>query len=87
MYDLPAPDSPANTVTLPPDTTSIPNGSSITIWQIGAGQTTIQGGVGVTVYSTGSGTDGATPKLKSKFSSATAVKKSSNTWYVAGDIV
>jgi hypothetical protein len=77
----------ANTVTLPPDATAIANGSSITIWQTGAGQTTIQGGSGVTVYSTGSGTDGATPKLRSKFSSATAVKKSNNTWYVSGDIL
>ena len=59
-------------------------GEQINFAQLGAGQVTFQGGVGVTVVSTGA--TAATPKLRVQYSTATAICTASNTWLVVGDI-
>ena len=61
-----------------------PVGAQITFAQLGAGQVTIQGAGGVTVVSTGA--TAATPKLRSQYSTATAIQTSTNNWLVVGDI-
>lgn len=75
----------ANTVTIPTNTSvAYPTGTQINILQTGAGQTTISGTSGVTVNSTGATT--ASPKLRAQWSSATAIKRGTDTWVVIGDI-
>ena len=69
------------TVTIPTNaTTAFPIGSSIDILQTGAGQVTIAGAVGVTVN--------ATPglKLRTQWSSATLMKRATDSWIVVGDL-
>ncbi len=69
------------TVTIPTNaTTAFPIGSSIDILQTGAGQVTIAGAVGVTVN--------ATPglKLRTQWSSATLMKRATDSWVVVGDL-
>lgn len=75
----------ANTVTIPTNTSvAYPTGTQINIIQTGAGQTTISGTSGVTVNSTGA--TAASPKLRAQWSSATAIKRGTDTWVVIGDI-
>ena len=75
----------ANTVTIPTNTSvAFPIGTQVNILQTGAGQTTISGTSGVTVNSTGATT--ASPKLRAQWSSATAVKRDTDSWVVIGDI-
>jgi hypothetical protein len=69
-------------VTIAPSLYAI--GEQINFAQLGAGQVTFQGGVGVTVVSTGA--TAATPKLRAQYSTATAICTASNTWLVVGDI-
>jgi len=64
---------------------SFPVGTTLNFIQAGAGQTTITGGAGVTVYSTAS--TASAPKLRVQYSMATAICTASNIWYVSGDIV
>jgi hypothetical protein len=59
-------------------------GEQINFAQLGAGQVTFQGGVGVTVVSTGA--TAATPKCRVQYSTATAICTASNTWLIVGDI-
>jgi hypothetical protein len=69
------------TVTIPANsTTAFPVGTSIDLLQVGAGQITIAGAVGVTVN--------ATPglKLRAQWSSATLFKRATDTWVVMGDL-
>ena len=69
------------TVTIPTNaTTAFPIGSSIDILQTGAGQVTIAGAAGVTVN--------ATPglKLRTQWSSATLMKRATDSWIVVGDL-
>jgi hypothetical protein len=61
-----------------------PVGTQLNFAQLGAGQVTIQGDTGVTVVSTG--TTAATPKLRTQYSTATAVCTSADNWLVMGDI-
>lgn len=61
-------------------TTAFPVGAQITLLQTGAGQVTIAGAVGVTV----NGTLGL--KLRAQWSSATLVKRATNTWVAIGDL-
>ena len=71
----------ANNVTVPPNSSvALPVGSKIDILQVGAGQTTIVAGAGVTVN--------ATPglKLRAQWSSATLIKRATDTWVLVGDI-
>jgi hypothetical protein len=70
------------TITVPPNASvAFPVGSYIDIFQKGAGQVTIAEGSGVTIY--------ATPgkKLRTQYSNATLIKRDTNTWILAGDIV
>lgn len=64
---------------------SFPIGTTLNFIQAGAGQTTVTGGTGVTVYSTAS--TASAPKLRVQYSMATAICTASNIWYVSGDIV
>lgn len=59
-------------------------GAQITFAQLGAGQVTIQGGSGVTVVSTGA--TASAPKLRTQYSTATAIQVSLDNWLVVGDI-
>lgn len=72
----------ANTVTVPLNSAqAFPIGSQLTILQTGAGQTTIVATGGVTV----NGTPGL--KLRTQWSSATLVKRGTDTWVAIGDLV
>jgi hypothetical protein len=74
--------STSNAVTVPPDSSvAFPVGSQIVIVQTGIGQTTITPGSGVTV----NGTPGL--KLRTQWSSASLIKRSSNTWIAFGDLI
>lgn len=69
-------------LTVPPESSvNFPIGTAIDIVQTGSSQVTIVAGSGVTVN--------ATPglKLRTQWSSATLVKRSSNTWLLMGDLV
>jgi hypothetical protein len=71
----------AGTFTVPLDATlSWPVGASMDIFATGAGEITIAGEAGVTLN--------ATPglKLRTQWSSATILKKSTDTWFVYGDL-
>ena len=75
----------AQTYTIPPNSdVAFPDGAQINVIQIGAGQVTFAQGSGVTIVSTGA--TAAAPKLRAQYSSATLVKRSTNLWYVLGDI-
>jgi archaellum component FlaF (FlaF/FlaG flagellin family) len=74
--------SSSNTLTIPLNSSqAFPNGSQVTVLQSGTGQTTIAGDTGVTVD--------ATPglKLRARWSTATLIKRSENSWLVVGDLV
>jgi hypothetical protein len=71
----------ALTLTIPTNATlAFPIGGSLDILQTGAGQVTIAGAAGVTVN--------ATPglKLRTQWSSATLMKRATNSWVVVGDL-
>jgi hypothetical protein len=72
----------ANTLTVPPNSSvAFPIGSTLTVLQTGAGQCTITAGAGVTV----NGTPGL--KLRTTWSSATLIKRATDTWVALGDMV
>jgi hypothetical protein len=73
--------SSANTITVPSDSAvAFPVGASVDIFQRGTGQTTLVAGSGVTLlYTPGL-------KLRARYSAATAIKRSANTWIVTGDL-
>jgi len=71
----------ANTLTIPPNSSvALPVGTTITVLQTGAGQCTLTAGAGVTVN--------ATPglKLRAQWSSATIIKRATDTWVALGDL-
>jgi hypothetical protein len=71
-----------NTLTVPPNSSvAFPIGSTLTILQTGTGQCTLTAGAGVTV----NGTPGL--KLRTQWSSATLVKRATDTWVALGDLV
>jgi hypothetical protein len=71
----------ANTLTVPLDSSvAFPIGTTVTILQTGAGQTTITPTGGVTI----NGTPGL--KLRAQWSSATLIKRATNTWVAIGDL-
>ncbi len=71
----------ANNLTVPPNSSvAFPVGTQITVIQIGAGQTTVVAGAGVTLNSTPG------LKLRAQFSVATCLKIATDTWIVAGDL-
>jgi len=70
-----------NNLTVPPNSSvAFPVGTQIMIIQIGAGQTTLVAGAGVTVNSTPG------LKLRAQYSSATLLKRATDTWYATGDL-
>jgi hypothetical protein len=72
----------AITVTIPLNSSvAFPIGTQITFAQMGAGQVTFAGAVGVTVYSADSAL-----KLRTQYSSGTLIKTATNTWLLIGDI-
>jgi hypothetical protein len=71
----------ANNLTIPLNSSvAFAIGTTITILQTGAGQTTINPTGGVTV----NGTPGL--KLRAQWSSATLIKRAENTWVAIGDL-
>lgn len=72
----------ANTLTIPTNAShAFPIGTQILILQTNTGQTTLAGASGVTV----NGSPGL--KLRSQWSSATLVKRATDTWVAIGDLV
>lgn len=71
----------SNTLTIPLNSSvAFPTGTVITVLQTGAGQTTLAGAGGVTV----NGTPGL--KLRAQWSSATLIKRATDTWVAIGDL-
>jgi predicted secreted protein len=71
----------AITLTIPTNATAaFPVGSQINILQTGAGQVTVAGDTGVTL----NGTPGL--KLRAQWSSASLVKRATDTWVIVGDL-
>ena len=71
----------ANTLTVPLNATvAYPVGTQINIIQTGAGQTTVTATGGVTINSTPG------LKIRSQWSSATLIKRATNTWVLVGDL-
>jgi hypothetical protein len=72
----------ANTFTIPPNSSvAFGIGTQINIAQLGAGQTTIVAGAGVTLNSAG-----AKLKLDSQYAVCTCVKTGTNEWFVVGNL-
>jgi hypothetical protein len=75
----------AITLTIPPNSSvAYPVGAQLNFVQFGVGQVTFTQGAGVTIVSTGS--TASAPKTRTRYSSATAIQTSTDTWLVAGDI-
>jgi hypothetical protein len=71
----------AITLTVPPNgSVAYPVGTQITLLQTGAGQITVSGDLGVTLNAT-PGT-----KLRAQWSSATLLKRATDTWVLIGDL-
>ena len=71
----------ANTLTVPLNATvAYPVGTQINIIQTGAGQTTVAATGGVTINSTPG------LKIRAQWSSATLIKRATNTWVLVGDL-
>lgn len=74
--------SSANTLTVPTNASvAFPVGTEIRVTQLGTGQTTISGAVGVTIR-----TQGGKNKTAGQYSVATLFKRTTNEWYLYGDI-
>ena len=70
----------ANTVTVPPESAaSFPIGAVVMISQVGAGQTTVAAGTGVTV-------NGAAMSLASQWASASLIKVAADEWDLYGNV-
>jgi hypothetical protein len=77
----------AITVSIPTNATAaIPVGASIDIFQLGAGQVTIQAASSGTTTVLSSAATAAAPKLRVQYSAATLKKVATDTWHVIGDI-
>lgn len=71
----------ANTLEVPPNSSvAFPNGTRIDIGQDGAGQTTVQAGVGVTIRTP------ETLKLRKQYAKATLIKRATDTWDIEGNL-
>jgi hypothetical protein len=72
----------ANTLTVPPNSSvAFPVGTQIDLVQLGAGQTTVAAGGGVTIRS-----DAAKLKLSGQYVGATLLKLATDEWFLAGSI-
>jgi len=77
----------AQTFSIPTNASvAFPIGSQINIIAIGAGQVTINAVTPATTTIASNGATSASPKLRVQYSSATAIKVATDTWYVVGDI-
>jgi hypothetical protein len=77
----------ANIFSIPTNASvAFPIGTQINVLQIGAGQTTIQAVTSGTTTIQSTGTTGAAPKLRTRYSAATCLKAGTDLWYVFGDI-
>lgn len=75
----------ANTLTIPPNSSvAFPVGTVLNFAQVGAGQTTITQGSGVTITSIGS--TASAPKTRVQYSAGSAIQTSANNWLVIGDL-
>lgn len=63
-----------------------PIGTQLNFIQIGAGQVTISAVTSGTTTIASTGATAASPKLRAQYSSASAIKVATDTWYVIGDI-
>lgn len=71
----------ANTVTIPPNATApFPIGTTIVVMQVGAGQTTVAAGSGVTINTPTS------LSTRAQWSTIAVTKVDTNTWDAAGDL-
>ena len=73
--------STAGTFTIPPNSSvPFPKGAQLNVVQTGSGQITVTAGSGVTIN--------ATPglKIRAQWSSATLVKRATDTWVLFGDL-
>jgi hypothetical protein len=71
----------ANTLTVPPNSSvAFPVGTTVTVIQAGAGQTTITPGAGVTIH----GNPGL--KMAGQWSTATLLKRAADDWILIGNI-
>jgi hypothetical protein len=76
----------ANNLTVPLNSTvAYPTGTQINILQTGAGQTTVVATGGVTINCTPQSTAN-TGKLRAQWSSATLIKRGTDTWVLVGDL-
>ena len=74
--------SSANTLTVPTNASvAFPVGTEIRVTQLGTGQTTISGAVGVTIR-----TQGGKNITAGQYSVATLFKRTTNEWYLYGDL-
>jgi hypothetical protein len=72
----------ANNLTVPPNSSvAFPVGTIIDLVQIGAGQTTVVAGAGVTISS-----KSGNLKLTGQWSGASLYKRATNTWVLVGDL-
>jgi hypothetical protein len=72
----------ANTFTVPPNSSvAFGIGTQINIAQLGAGQTTLVAGAGVTINSAGTKL-----KLKAQYAVATVVKTGTDEWFAVGNL-
>lgn len=71
----------ANNLTVPPNASvAFPIGTVIEVFQLGAGQTTIVAGSGVTIRTP------ETLLLRGQYSTASLRKRATDTWVLAGDV-
>jgi hypothetical protein len=77
----------AGTVYIPTNASvSFATGTQITIIQTGSGQLTLTATTPATTTIYSAGATAASPKLRTTYSSLTAIKTATDTWYVVGDI-
>jgi hypothetical protein len=75
----------AITTTIPPfSSVAYPVGAQLNFVQYDLGQVTFAQGAGVTIVSTGA--SASAPKLRARYSSATAICVAQDSWLIAGDI-
>jgi hypothetical protein len=80
---LPVSNASANNVTVPPNSSvAFPIGSVVTLIQLGAGQTTIVAGAGVTIRS-----ESSKLKFKAQYATAGLLKTDTDTWVAFGNLV
>ena len=79
---IPVSNASANTVTVPPNSSvAFSIGSVVTLIQLGAGQTTITAGAGVTIRS-----EASKLKLKAQYATAGLLKIDTDTWVAFGNL-